>query len=226
VITWLASYPRSGNTLLRMMLHSGWGLETGSVHRGDVGAVPELARLCGHYELKRKDNGEKGKLVIPPNGVVKSHYPLAGQRQPWLSRGRAVYMLRDGRAATVSLVKFWDRNAPLLDIIRGRRQFGGWSRHLATWRKHPRPLTLIRYEDVVADPEPVIETMSRLFGRPTGDPRDPLRRRDEIAALDGLVVRKASDWREEWSAEADEVFWRLHGETMAAYYPEAERGYE
>jgi len=50
MIVWLASYPRSGNTALRVLLNRVFGLETLSLYddRTDIGASEERARLVGH----------------------------------------------------------------------------------------------------------------------------------------------------------------------------------
>lgn len=67
---WLASYPRSGNTLLRTILNHCFGLKSASVYTKDLGGNEKLETYVGHIE-----HDEKGKLSFP-NGVlplIKTH---------------------------------------------------------------------------------------------------------------------------------------------------------
>ena len=50
MIVWLASYLRSGNTLLRTILNRFFGVRTFSLYddHTDIGADPTLAKLAGH----------------------------------------------------------------------------------------------------------------------------------------------------------------------------------
>lgn len=53
MILWLASYPRSGNTYLRMLLHTVFDLNTYSLYGdgADIGADPVTADTVGHASL-------------------------------------------------------------------------------------------------------------------------------------------------------------------------------
>jgi len=65
---------------------------------------------------------------------------------------RAIYVIRDGRAATASLWNFYRRRIRLESIIEGRTSFGTWSAHVNAWNPTERPNTLLlRYEDMEAD---------------------------------------------------------------------------
>ena len=76
---WLASYPRSGNTLMRNILYEVYGLSSGEFHREE-----------GHYL-------EEDYFSHP---FVKTHL-LPLQLEPSDSSIRAVYIVRDGRDALV-----------------------------------------------------------------------------------------------------------------------------
>ena len=47
---WLASYPRSGNTLVRTILYQCMDLKTGSVYSNDLGGNSNLESYVGHIE--------------------------------------------------------------------------------------------------------------------------------------------------------------------------------
>ena len=49
-ITWLASYPRSGNTFLRTILFNCFGIKTASIYPNDLGRRKVLEDFVGHIE--------------------------------------------------------------------------------------------------------------------------------------------------------------------------------
>ena len=49
-ITWLASYPRSGNTFVRTILFNCFGIKTASVYPKDLGGRTILEEFVGHIE--------------------------------------------------------------------------------------------------------------------------------------------------------------------------------
>ena len=49
-IVWVASYPRSGNTMLRTVLWHCLGLRTASVYPNDLGGNKDLEDYVGHIE--------------------------------------------------------------------------------------------------------------------------------------------------------------------------------
>ncbi|MFV2033487.1 MAG: sulfotransferase domain-containing protein [Gammaproteobacteria bacterium] len=63
-----------------------------------------------------------------------------------------MYIVRDGRAAAISLWRFYNQSISLQNIITGKHRFGTWAGHLNTWKPWERPDTLlIRYEDIQSD---------------------------------------------------------------------------
>lgn len=196
----LASFPRSGNTLLRQILHSGWGIASGSIYPKDVGDNPALIRACGHVEFKRIRRNTDTLLLNPHDLPVKTH------ELPPDETGNAIYVLRDGRAACVSLWHFYDKQLSLEDIVCGRSRFGTWGRHVSSWLNSGRVSALIRYEDMVSKPDEVTRVLTGLFGSPAGDPMQPLQRRDDLAAADGKWVRSLNNWQAHWSDRLEDLF--------------------
>jgi len=212
---WLASYPRSGNTLLRQMLYAGWGLATGSVFGEDLGDNLALIRACGHFELRTVTRGSERLLVNPHQVPIKTHL------HPWSPEDRAVYMLRDGRSACVSLWHFWKREVPLEDIVSGRARFGSWSDHVLAWTEGAKVQELLRYEDLVADPGAAVRKLTAVFGEPVADPVTPLRERALLTAKDGTWVRPETNWRDRWSPALEELFMRHNEPAFTRFYGES-----
>jgi len=209
---WLASFPRSGNTLLRQVLHAGWGIITGSVFPDDLGDNLGLVRSCGHVELKRIKANGCFAILNPHNLPIKTHLP------PGLEPDDAIYMLRDGRAACVSLWQFFDKQVELDDIICGRTDFGTWSDHVLAWTSNAERRVVLRYEEMVGRSDTVIQQLAAVFGQPTGDPLAPIGLRDALASLDGKWIRRESDWRSEWSSRHEDLFMRHNHTAFQKYY--------
>ena len=185
-IVWLASYPRSGNTLLRTILWHCFNLRSASVYPQDLGGNRALEEYVGHIE-----HGPQMLDQLRENGIslVKTHrHP----RDP----NPAIYVIRDGRAACVSLWMFYEKTIPLDAIIEGRHLFGTWADHVRAWNPRNRPNTLLlAYEQLKHDLPGSLDKISRFLSRPIIGERVP--DRNTIAARDGRWVRKESSWQTE-----------------------------
>ncbi len=174
MLVWLASYPRSGNTMVRAILNECLGLTTQPLHgEGDnrVFATPELRDLVGH-----KSSGLSNQALIDHAEaqagpvVVKTH-------EPPMNNARTILVVRHGQSALVSYFNYMrdieKLQIPLEDIIRGEVYAGSWSDHYRTWGARPDTLTL-RYEQIVADADRAAAQMATFVGVPvrskfTGD---------------------------------------------------------
>lgn len=183
-IIWLASYPRSGNTFLRTVLWHCFGLRSASVYPNDLGGKQELANYVGHIE-----HGPNQPIRFQMGGLplIKTH-ELPTDHHP------AIYVVRDARAASVSLWQFNKQKIPLQAIIAGKLQFGTWANHVAAWKPWERPNTLlIKYEDMISDLPVVLLRVSSFLDRRILSEKIP--DRNTVAGIDGQWVRTKSDWR-------------------------------
>jgi len=200
----LASYPRSGNTYLRTILWHCFKLPSASVYQQDLLGAQALADYVGHVEIA------PGKLMDWPGkkGIqaVKTHKYPADDRP-------AIYVVRDGRAASVSLWEFTYRKISLEQVIEGNHEYGSWANHVAAWRPWERPETLLlRYEDMAGNLPLVLDQLSRFLGLKILSQRVP--DRDQIADISVIWVRKQSDWRRSFTDRDFEVFERVNGDMM------------
>lgn len=218
---WLASFPRSGNTFVRNILYDVFGLESGT------------------FEIDRGVLLEDDYLRYP---VIKTHR-LPSELIPADPGIRAVYLVRDGRDAIVSMAHHrTDIIAPGSDLMENMRAavfaekgsfFGGWSQNVLQWI--PRADLIIRYEDLIADPVACMEQLRALVGLPEGDyrkipgfealkfgipkygaGRDRAMTVEEKRALAGRNFRKgkAGGWNEEMPDDLHDLFWSIHGDAM------------
>ena len=206
-VTWLAAYPRSGNTLLRTILWHCFELRSASIYPNDLGGRKELEEYVGHIEHEPNGGVRFLENSIP---LVKTHkYPN--------NENPAIYVVRDGRAACVSLWKFYRKyfnsKLPLDAVIEGRHFFGTWSSHVQAWSPNERPHTLLlRYEDMVSDLPTTLQRISVFLKRDIV--KNIIPKRDKISSIDECWVNKKSDWRAEISEELMEIFAELNGEML------------
>jgi len=202
-LVWLASYPRSGNTFLRTILWHCFDLRSASLYPRDLGDNPKLQEYVGHLE-----QGADGTIEFPAGNLplVKTHDPPADDSP-------AIYVIRDGRAATVSLWRFHRGKLPLQTIIEEGDRFGTWGAHVEAWHPWARPRTLLlRYEEMRSDLPGTLSRLSQFLGRdPTGT---TVPDRETIAHSDGKWVRRRSDWRTELYGELLTRFNEINGAVL------------
>lgn len=204
-VIWIASYPRSGNTFVRLLLHACLGLRSGSYYSNDLGGRKPLEAAVGHVE-----HSVPGSLRFEPGEpvLIKTHRPCGDAR-------RAIYVVRDGRAAAVSLWRFAGGTHPLQAVVEGRTEFGLWQDHVDSWNPMNRPHTLfLRYEDAVADPVAAVDALAGFLGRPVLSREIPSR--ESLSAIDSRWITQRTDWRESMTAEVERRFIELNGRQLAA----------
>ncbi len=162
MVIWLASFPRSGNTMLRIMFRSVFGLSTYSKHEA-IGDRPVEenglwvddavgGRIGARFYTEAE--GWSGFLARARDSretyLIKTHDGPEGA-------DKAIYVVRNGLVATDSYRHFLEaadgRPVGWTDLLAKPHAFENWSAHLDAWRPDSRPDTLlIRYEMLVGDP--------------------------------------------------------------------------
>ena len=216
MIIWLASYPRSGNTLTRTLLNHAFGLASWSEH-GDpkLGGHAAVSEVIGHRHWAGDwPSAYQSMRASPHLHVVKTHAPPKDD-------GPAIYVVRDGRSAIVSyhhyLARLHDLHMTFDQISAGAASFGDWSSHLAAWSPLDRPATLLlRYEDLANDPAAAIHRLAHFLSRsPMGQWTNPF---EQKRSLMPEFFHRASDSANiaEWSGPELDRFWVRHGTWMKA----------
>lgn len=202
-IIWLASYPRSGNTFLRTILWHSFGLRSASIYPNDLGNNKKLEEYVGHIE-----HGPDMQRSLQENGVplVKTH-EYAKDNNP------AIYVIRDGRAACVSLWKFYNGNIPLEAVIEGRHRFGTWSNHVQSWSPWTRPETLLlEYEELVNNLPKALRSISDFLKKEIIKENIPAR--NTIAKSDGRWVKTKTSWKSELSGAHLKRFMQINKDIL------------
>ena len=164
-VTWLASYPRSGNTLLRLILKHCFGLSSQSLYQDQEFADPDLRNVVGHEDVGL----DPRSFVATARRAGRSLYVKTHELPP-RDQHPAVYVVRDGRSAVVShahyLREIMGRDISLADVIEGKAGLT-WSQHVRAWALPMRANTLVlRYEDLAAGDRDSLAALSAFIHQP------------------------------------------------------------
>jgi len=203
---WLASYPRSGNTYLRAILWSCFGLQTGSVYPNDLRGDLAVSQQVGHFEGAAHGQFSADFLRLP---LVKTHeWPVDNRR--------AIYVVRNGRDCCRSLCEFLlaEGHDVDLDAIIAGRYFGSWSSHFLAWDPEVRPNTLfLRFERLTKDFDGTLDRLAQFL-----DMRPVHAVPPNLVAAPGpgphWLSPKSTHGKAMTSAQ-EAMFNRLHGHVMA-----------
>ncbi len=234
-IVWLASYPKSGNTWLRVFLANYIANSTAPVSINEVHELGTGDALLEHYRavadmgLNVADVASTMRLrakvlqAIVSNGadvnLVKTHNI---RRVAWgvdlippqYTRS-AIYVMRNPLDMVLSYARHYelshDKAAeaichPSNGLAADQRGVGqllcSWSEHVACWTQSaPYPVLVLRYEDLLSQPEREFARVIEHFGMQVD--RDRLRRSIQHSSFDelqqqekqqGFIERRKSDY--------------------------------
>ena len=164
MIIWIASYPRSGNTFLRVILNSVFGVKTYSIYddKYDIAVDRDTKEIVGHEMLP-------GDFDIEAARNEKKLYVIKTHKLPPNNTDKAIYILRDGRESTLSFSKYRQeyetKSGNLQEIIYGNEQMPTWGDHISQWDPQNRENTLlIIFEKLISNPEDYIDAISDFIG--------------------------------------------------------------
>ncbi|MEZ5558732.1 MAG: sulfotransferase domain-containing protein [Pseudomonadales bacterium] len=220
MLVWLASYPRSGNTFVRVLLHHAFGLDTYSIYNDpvDIAADAGTSNLVGHRMLPEGASVESLRSR-PEVCVVKTHDHPPDNDDP------AIYVIRDGRECAVSYAHYRqdyndlaDLQNTLEDVVLGRVPFGSWGQHVTAWSPGSRANTLLlRFEALIADPQSHVEQIADFLGRTPNT--ETLPTFTDLQGVNRRFFRKGNvdSWRSELSDELQILFWLKNGDQLLEF---------
>jgi hypothetical protein len=213
MLVWVASFPRSGNTFLRIILHRLYGVRTSTVYDVD-GVAERLGKdLIGFTD--RPESLDELRASDEPH-FIKTHRQRdidVDENDP------AICLVRDGRDALVS----WARQASEDDpssyeatlqerILRlSAVGTGSWGNNVLSWVQPPAPhRVVLRYEDLIHDPSaavtPIVAALApalALRPNPAIPSLDELRRHDDQFFRRG----RTGSHHDELPAGLHQLFW-------------------
>ncbi len=232
MIIWLASYPRSGNTFFRALLHRLFGFQTHSVYpeakstEATPADIRAMQRLVGGEELER----DLGELESESRKYfIKTHDLPKDDTAP------AVVLVRDGRDALVSYTHFVLRTArgiehatsdvfeATLEEIIVASHFGGWSANVNAWIERAGWDSVVRYEELIQDPVNIVVGALRRLGLNNQVNGASVPSFQELHAIMPWFFRsgKPGSWPREMPPRLQQLFLEKHGDTLLRLgYPE------
>jgi hypothetical protein len=150
----LVTYPRSGTTWISCVA-------AGLLFQKSPDSLTEVDWLVPDVHVLP----EKSKVPAAGQYLVKSHFPLRGASGPFGDYRRVIYLIRDPRDVMLSYHRYvrflskypGDLKEFAMDWVAGRIWPCSWEEHVNSWlaprlQAAPFELTVLRYEDFIADP--------------------------------------------------------------------------
>lgn len=221
VIVWVCSYPRSGNTFLRIVLKQVYGVRTSVIYDVD-GVAERLGRdLVGYTDRAGTLNAMRASAEAH---FVKTHR----QRDQDVDEADpAICLVRDGRDAMVSWARMLTEHDPsrfereLRTLINRQAPVGtgNWGRNVLSWLRPPAShRVLLRYDDLVAQPRQILERVLAVVApqsRPLPEAQVPSFH--ELCQIDDRFFRRGrtGSHRDEMPADLRTLFWSKSDNTAA-----------
>jgi hypothetical protein len=220
MIVWLASYPRSGNTLLRTILKQCMGYDSYDDQVDEslraANSSSEAEQLFGHASVPDTwDQFYAAASSSELTSFVKTHLPPK-DNQP------AIYVVRDGRKALLSYLQFHrkffpENNVNLQGLILGFDEYSSWSEHLETWLPFDRPnILLLKYEELINADMALLEKIACFIGYlgPIAEWQNPFKVMQQ--KIPKFYREGNAFWQDdvEWTEWINSVFSYCHGEMM------------
>jgi aryl sulfotransferase len=166
-ITWLASYPKSGNTWLRFLLANIIG---GGAPRTSLGVSRLVCDI--HQPEVPFEPADPDQLFIKTHFARTDRHPRIGET------GRAVQVVRHPRDVLLSALNYRRMEGVIENLtdaqyaqtfishagdpLWAKLGYGSWTEHAATWSTTTAfPVLTIRYEDLKGDAE---ATLGKVLG--------------------------------------------------------------
>jgi hypothetical protein len=189
----IASFPRSGNTLLRFLLS-----DIATNVDPDFELVDRVIPNVGSHRAAPAFMGS-GRLI-------KTHEPHRRQYR------RGVYLVRDVRDVLVSWYRVMQYNPDDLGsfdksvrsfVTRKATPYGSWAGHVRSWldgRRKGLPILVYRFEDLRANPAGALHEITHFIGLPASQ-----------GQIDRAIARNTPERMRELEEASTDYLTRTHG---------------
>ncbi len=154
MLIWLSSYPRSGSTFFRLILHQFLGIPTYSLYSGRQFGR-KLKDKIGHIQRSDFISMRKENKIF----FVKTH----DRYQKHQANDKVIYIVSDGRDALCSYSRFvkgqYDPEHIIANIQKSNPRYC-WHNHVLNWAQANR--IVIKFEDLICNPKMVLDVLSQL----------------------------------------------------------------
>lgn len=211
MIIWLASYPRSGNSLFTTVLKKSFSLDSYSCYTEATSeAIGRVSYQESWEEFYRQATCSNETVF------VKTHSPPKDE-QPF------IYIVRDGRLAIQSYNQFHKRflsdygTTSLVKLIVGDDAYSDWSTHFYQWNQHHNAKKLlIRYEELVNPTEELLQKIAHFINfrgeiKPFINPFEEHHKYSPDFFREGKTEFQP---RPDWTSSINTLFYKVHGNLM------------
>ncbi|WP_433551899.1 sulfotransferase domain-containing protein [Micromonospora zamorensis] len=214
MIAWVSSFPRSGNTFLRILLHRLYGVRTSVVYDVDGVATRLGSALVGFEERPAAIRAMRSDKQVH---FVKTHR----QRDDDVNESdRAICLVRDGRDSLVSWARLNSEGegrefeTELRAMINREETVGtgSWGQNVLSWLLPPTPhRATLRYEELVREPQASVERVIAELLLPEMMPRAEVSipSFEELHAIDSGFFRRGQTGThlDELPDDLHQLFW-------------------
>jgi len=162
----IVTYPRSGTTLMQMMLYQ---LTTD----GNMD-FQHISMVVPWYERRIMSNPEAAIsyfAALPSPRVFKCHLPYSDTPK---TKGKYIYVMRDGLDVMVSYYHFYRSHLSFQGtfddffdaFMAGRVQFQSWFKHVLEWWQHrdDPDVLFLKYEEIIGNLDDSIRKVADFCG--------------------------------------------------------------
>ncbi|MTJ11409.1 sulfotransferase domain-containing protein [Anabaena sp. UHCC 0187] len=188
---YLVSYPRSGNTWMRVIMAELVYGKSGESIEDIQYYVPDI-----HRKTYAKD------VINSEFNLIKSHHLYRRDHKEVKTYKKIIYIIRDPRDVVVSYYKYLKnlRGYPLgfdefiLNWISGRIWPCSWQEHINSWiglgnQNSGIELEILRYEDLLVNPEPELLKLGKILGIQITS--EDVQRAIQAAAVDKMRAKES-----------------------------------
>ncbi|WP_084669071.1 glycosyltransferase [Spirulina major] len=221
MIIWIASYPCSGNSFFRILLHQFSGFSTYTNYDKKTSISQNLRSIVGYQPLPMSQEKMQNASEL---FFIKTH-ELPSDQSP------AIYLVRDGRDALVSYAHYIFANYPeqicdrtfdqvLRDLVISSNHVSGWSGHVLTWTQRQAPTIILRFEYLIQHPHPqdiIHYALQRLNINQdiiSQDAKIPEFKDSKKEYLSYFRNGQVGQWLTEMPMDIQAEFWKKHGYAM------------
>jgi hypothetical protein len=185
-LIWVASYPKSGNTWVRTILQSAitgsvdlnqlgkfipnFASRVADLNRGRTIAHPSQAsQYWPHAQTAISMDAGNSSTILKTHNVCAA-FGGAKFPSPEVTQS-AIYIVRDPRDVAISYSHHFDHDlSASIELLMNEKNFNfkaqdyfrgefvaSWQAHVRSWMATSFPVLLIRYEDLLSQPETIIE---------------------------------------------------------------------
>lgn len=174
MIVWLASYPKSGNTMLRAIFSSYFHSPDGNFNFNHLYNIPQFPNNEAYVKIgidptdessvvKNYINAQKIYVKNKNLQFLKTHSLFKSKNMNFTNTTNtlgAIYVVRDPRNVALSYSYYFDRSIDhSVDLILDENHFltgrnpihyiGSWKTNFLSWKKLKNRCYFVRYEDLV-----------------------------------------------------------------------------